>query len=129
MDYAAIPGNIGFSGYLESAKMGSYRATLNNPSLGNDITHTLSLSLYSTDSGINIEQEITQHIGAFLRAGYRDPNYEIWQFTDVTRSLSLGLQIKGSAWCRPTDTFGLADALQLKGDAHRNSLLPAGSDR
>jgi high affinity Mn2+ porin len=119
------PGKIRFLGYLESAKMGSYRATLNNPSLGNDITQTRRYR-YTYGLGINIEQEITKDIGAFLRAGYRDPNYEIWQFTDVTRSLSLGLQIKGSAWCRPNDTFGLADALDGVGHAQRRFFAAGG---
>jgi len=119
------PGKVRFLGYLESANMGSYRATLNNPSLHEDITRTRRFR-YTYGLGINFEQEITSDVGAFLRAGYRDPNYEVWQYTDISRSLSLGLQIKGSAWCRPSDTFGLADALDALGHAQREYFAAGG---
>ena len=33
---------------------------------------------------------------------------EAWMFTDVDYTASLGLSIKGEAWHRPGDTFGLA---------------------
>ena len=112
------PGKVRFFGYLESANMGSFPATLDNPSLHEDITKTRRFR-YTYGLGINFEQEISKDIGAFLRAGYRDPNYEFWQYTDISRSLALGLQIKGSAWCRPNDTFGLADALDGLGHAQR----------
>jgi high affinity Mn2+ porin len=112
------PGKVRFLGYLESANMGSFPATLDNPSLHEDITKTRRFR-YTYGLGINFEQEISKDIGAFLRAGYRDPNYEFWQYTDISRSLALGLQIKGSAWCRPNDTFGLADALDGLGHAQR----------
>ncbi len=112
------PGKVRFLGYFESANMGSYQATLNNPSLHEDITRTRSFR-YTYGFGINFEQEITKDIGAFLRAGYRDPKYEFWQYTDISRSLALGLQIKGNGWCRPNDTFGLADALDGIGHAQR----------
>jgi high affinity Mn2+ porin len=112
------PGKVRFLGYLESANMGSFPATLDNPSLHEDITKTRRFR-YTYGLGINFEQEISKDIGAFLRAGYRDPNYEFWQYSDISRSLALGLQIKGSAWCRPNDTFGLADALDGLGHAQR----------
>jgi high affinity Mn2+ porin len=119
------PGKVRFLGYLESANMGSYRATLDNPSLHEDITRTRRFR-YTYGLGINFEQEISKDVGAFLRAGYRDPNYEIWQYTDISRSLALGLQIKGNAWCRPNDTFGLAEALDGLGHAQRKYFAAGG---
>ena len=119
------PGKVRFLGYLESANMGSYRATLDNPSLFEDITKTRRFR-YTYGLGINFEQEITETIGAFLRAGDRDPNYEFWQYTDVSRSLSLGLQIKGNSWHRPDDTFGFAEALDALGHAQREYFAAGG---
>jgi high affinity Mn2+ porin len=119
------PGKVRFLGYLESANMGSYQATLDNPSLHEDITRTRRFR-YTYGLGINFEQEITKDVGAFLRAGYRDPNYEVWQYTDISRSLALGLQIKGNAWCRPNDTFGLAEALDALGHAQREYFAAGG---
>ena len=119
------PGKVRFLGYLESANMGSFAATVHNPSLQEDIARTRRYR-YTYGLGINFEQEITKDVGAFLRAGYRDPNYEYWQYTDISKSLSLGVQIIGTAWCRPNDTFGLAYALDGLGHAQREYFAAGG---
>jgi high affinity Mn2+ porin len=119
------PGTVRFLGYLESANMGSFAATVHNPSLHEDIAQTRRYR-YTYGLGINFEQEITKDIGTFLRAGYRDPNYEFWQYTDISKSLSLGVQIKGNSWCRPNDALGLAYALDGLGHAQRKYFAAGG---
>jgi high affinity Mn2+ porin len=98
------PGKIRVLGSLESAHLGSYRATVDAPALMEDITQTRRYR-YTYGLGSNVEQEIAGDIGAFLRVGYRDPNYEVWQFTDIDRSLSLGIQVKGTRWHRSIQAF------------------------
>ncbi|HEV2456226.1 MAG TPA: carbohydrate porin, partial [Verrucomicrobiae bacterium] len=58
--------------------------------------------------GLNWEQEITKNIGVFSRLGWNDDREEGWMFSDVGRSGSLGVSLKGGYWGRPDDTFGLA---------------------
>jgi high affinity Mn2+ porin len=56
----------------------------------------------------NLQQELTADLGLFTRAGKAAGNVEVYEFTDVDRSLSAGLSLKGSAWRRADDTVGLA---------------------
>jgi high affinity Mn2+ porin len=55
-----------------------------------------------------IEQRISPTFGAFLRIGRTDGRIEAYEFTDIDRSLELGLSVSGTAWNRPLDTVGLA---------------------
>src|SRR6185369_13093729 len=50
--------------------------------------------------GINIEQAITNDLGAFLRAMHADGRTETYAFTEADGSLATGLALKGSAWGR-----------------------------
>ena len=105
------PGKVRFLGYLESARMGSYKAAVVNfPPGSPDIAATRRYR-YTYGLELNIEQEITKDLGGFLRLAMRDPNYEVYQFSDVSRSLEIGLSLKGTCWNRPNDTVGLAEML------------------
>ena len=105
--------------------MGSYRETLADPSLKEDIALTRRYR-YQYGFALNVEQEITKDLGAFLRASWRDGQEELWQFTDIDRSLSGGLQLKGSSWNRPGDTVGLAGIIDGISSAHRDFLAAGG---
>jgi high affinity Mn2+ porin len=104
--------------------MGSYRETLDDPALMEDITKTRRYR-FQYGFALSAEQEITKDLGAFLRASWRDRQEEVWQFTDIDRSASAGLQLKGAAWKRPDDTVGLAGIVDGLSSAHRD-FLPAG---
>ena len=119
------PGKIRFLGWLESANMGSYRETLADPSLKEDIALTRRYR-YQYGFALNVEQEITKDLGAFLRASWRDGQEEVWQFTDIDRSLSGGFQLKGSSWNRSGDTVGLAGIIDGISSAHRDFLAAGG---
>jgi high affinity Mn2+ porin len=121
------PGTLRLLGYLERANLGSYRATLDNPSLDVNLYATQRYRL-SEGFAVNLEQEITPDLGAFLRFGVRNPNYAAWQFTDASRSLALGLSLKGTSWKRPNDTIGLANMLAGIGHAEQAYLNAGGLD-
>jgi high affinity Mn2+ porin len=112
------PGKLRLLGYLERAHMGSYRAVTDEPSLNANIVATRRYRL-TEGFVINFEQEITSDLGAFLRVGVRNPNYEAWAFSDAARSLAVGLSLKGSSWSRPNDTVGLANMLAGIGHAEQ----------
>lgn len=58
----------------------------------------------------NLEQELSPGLGAFAKISYNDGSQEAYEFTDVNKSLSLGVALKGNAWNRPADTVALATA-------------------
>jgi high affinity Mn2+ porin len=57
---------------------------------------------------LNIEQELAQDLGMFVRAGKAAGNVEVYEFTEIDRTLAAGLSLKGSRWGRTDDTVGLA---------------------
>lgn len=74
----------------------------------------------------NMEQQIARDIGLFARVSWNDGQNEILSFTDIDRSLSGGLSIKGSYWGRPSDTIGLGGAINGLSIAHRDFLAAGG---
>ncbi len=119
------PGAVRLLGYLTRAHMRNYEESLANPSVSSDITLPRRYR-HKFGFGINVEQELTEGLGIFLRAGWNDGRNETWTFTEVDRTVSLGLSLKGHAWGRPEDTFGLAGVLNgLSGD-HRAFLAAGG---
>jgi high affinity Mn2+ porin len=58
--------------------------------------------------GFNLEQQLVPDLGMFLRGGWCQGGVEEVDFTDVDVSVSYGLSLKGSHWCRPDDNVGLA---------------------
>ena len=118
-------GKIRLLGWLESAHMGSYRETLADPALTEDITKTRRYR-YQYGFAVNIEQTISENIGAFMRASWRDGQSEVWQYTDIDQSVSAGLQVKGEPWKRKNDTLGCAGIIDGISAAHRDFLAAGG---
>ena len=75
---------------------------------------------------INAEQQIIKDVGLFARASWNDGRNEILSFTDVDRSVSAGLSVKGSYWGRPSDTFGIGGAVNGLSSDHRDFLAAGG---
>lgn len=57
---------------------------------------------------LDLEQRLTGDLGMFARAGMAGGNVETYEFTDIDRTLSVGLSIGGARWHRADDAVGLA---------------------
>jgi high affinity Mn2+ porin len=60
---------------------------------------------------LNLEQELRHDLGLFARASANDGTKEAFEFTDINRSVSAGISLRGERWNRADDTFGFAAAL------------------
>jgi high affinity Mn2+ porin len=74
----------------------------------------------------NLEQQVVKDVGVFARASWNDGRNEILSFTDIDRSLSGGVSIKGSFWGRDNDTIGIGGAINGLSAAHRDFLAAGG---
>jgi high affinity Mn2+ porin len=101
------PGAVRVLSYLNRAHMGSYQDAVDNPERPADIKATRAYR-YKFGFGLNLEQEVVKNIGVFSRLGWSDGENEAWVFSDVDRTATLGLSVKGEYWHRPNDTFGVA---------------------
>lgn len=75
--------------------------------------------------GINIEQEISDSMGFFMRAMKADGRTETYAFAEVDASISSGLLIKGDRWGRHEDNVGLS-LMRNTLSADRRRFLEAG---
>lgn len=57
---------------------------------------------------LSMEQEIATDVGLFARIGKAAGNVEAYEFTDIDRTVSAGMQVKGPSWHRAGDALGLA---------------------
>jgi len=57
---------------------------------------------------MNLEQELTDDLGFFARAGFASGDIEPDSYTDIDRTVAAGLSLTGKRWGRSDDTVGLA---------------------
>lgn len=76
--------------------------------------------------GLNLEQAITSDVGVFARGSWADGRTETYAFTEIDRSLSGGVLVKGSSWGRAQDTVGLGVARNFLSRVHRDYLAAGG---
>ncbi len=120
------PGTARLLGYAMRAHMGSFDAALDSPTRPADIAATREYR-YKYGFGLNLEQELVKDVGAFSRLGWNNDQTEPWCFTDVGRTVSLGVSIKGGRWHRPDDTFAVAGVLNGISHVHQEFLEAGGT--
>ncbi len=116
---AGHSGALRILAYLNREHAGTFRkAFLSNGTVDLAITRRNGTKKYGF--GINLDQEITAQVGVFGRYGWNDGKTESFAFTQIDRSVSGGVRIKGSSWNRPKDHIGIAAvANYLSGDQRR----------
>jgi high affinity Mn2+ porin len=120
------PGAVRLLAFLNSAHMGSYEEALQSPVRPADIVATRAYR-YKYGFGLNIEQELIRNVGAFARLGWDDGHTESWVFSDVDRTVTAGLSVKGQFWGRPNDTLGLAGVFDGLSRVHQEFFEAGGA--
>jgi high affinity Mn2+ porin len=125
------PGKLRVGAFDTEGNTSNYRQALAmvaaDPALDiNAVTASIRHTLPKYGVYANLEQQIAKDVGIFARASWNDGQNEILSFTDIDRSLSGGLSIKGSYWGRPSDTIGVGGAINGLSAAHRDFLAAGG---
>ena len=76
--------------------------------------------------GVGAQLEVSENVGAYVRAGWNDGKTETFMFTEIDRSLAAGLLVKGGAWGRAGDSVGLASYINGLSRPHRDYLAGGG---
>ncbi len=74
---------------------------------------------------VSLEEQLSEDLGAFARAGGASGNVEVYEFTDADRTLELGLSLKGARWGRADDRVAIAGVVN-EVSAARQQYLDAG---
>lgn len=108
-EIAGRPGRLRLLAFSSRARMGRYDEAVAQGAPAD----TAGVRRMATKQGfsINAEQELAPQLGGFLRYSRNDGRTEAFDFTDIHRSLSLGLSLRGAAWAQPEHTLGLAMAV------------------
>ena len=116
------PGKIKLTGFLIYGRMGTYENALAfSAATGVDVSDALAaVRGYRLKPGasLNLEQQLTETVGLFARAGWSDGDLEEWDNTDIDRSAELGVSVNGKPWNRPDDTIGIAGVVNGISSAH-----------
>ena len=104
------PGKVKLLGFLNRGRMGAYSDAVVLGIATHAVPDTALVRHYASRAGaaLNVEQQIDDDLGLFLRASLNDGSKEAYEFTEINRSLAVGASLKGSDWGRPNDTVGLA---------------------
>lgn len=76
--------------------------------------------------GVDAEQELSDTVGVFLRAGLGDGSSEAVEFTDIDRTVSGGVSVTGAKWGRKDDRAALAVIVNDISAARRRYLAAGG---
>ncbi len=127
------PGAVRVLGWRNRAKLASFSDALAwlNAHPGNYTGPDALIAVRNSEKikygvGVNVEQEISDSTGFFLRAMQADGRTETYAFTEVDGSLSSGFLIKGNGWGRDRDTVGLSLMRNTLSDERRRFLEAGG---
>ena len=127
------PGKVKVTAFLSHGRAGDFQdaVALSQPgqAFAGDASDALaSVRTYRNRTGVslNIEQQVSETIGVFARAGWADGDIEPWDFTDVDRTVSGGVSIGGKNWGRPDDTIGIAGVINGITPVHQAYLNAGG---
>jgi high affinity Mn2+ porin len=91
-------------------RMGLYDEAIALAQATGSTPDTANVREYRSRLGVSLglEQPLTDDIGVFARIGKAQGNVEVYEFTDIDRSIAIGTSIKGAVWHRRQDTIGIA---------------------
>ena len=121
-------GKLRLLAYRNQADMGGYRDSIANAAAAAS-TPDLATSRQKRVKygfGVNLEQSVWSSLGLFGRASWNNGEAEEFAFTEIDRSISAGVLVKGAAWNRASDTFGFAVVRNEISSPHRDYLSAGG---
>ncbi len=121
------PGKVMLTAFDSRARMGLLDEAVGTAQATGNAVDIAAVRRLRDRVGIdfNLEQELVEDLGIFARAGKAAGNVETYEFTEIDRTIAMGLSVKGSRWTRAQDTVGIA-AIVNHISAAREQYLNAG---
>ena len=120
-------GSVRLLGFYNTANMGSYAEALTQKPIKPDVISTRQEGRTKYGFGISSDLKLNDWIGALARLSWSDGNNETWAFTEIDRSVSVGLNFDGKKWHRDYDNIGVAVVASGLSDVHRQYLAAGGN--
>jgi high affinity Mn2+ porin len=122
------PGKFAVTGFLTRGRMGGFADAIALAAITGNPADIAAVRRYNGRPGIglNVEQQIVDNVGLFIRAGLADGRREPYEFSDVDRTVAAGLSVSGKLWGRDGDTFGIAGVVNGISSIHQAFLNAGG---
>jgi high affinity Mn2+ porin len=106
-------GKVKLLGFVTRGRMGDYLDAVALAAEEGGAANIAAVRRYRSRAGIalNVEQAINDELGVFLRAGDSEGGREAYEFTDIDKTLAVGVSWQGKRWGRPDDVVGLATVI------------------
>jgi high affinity Mn2+ porin len=123
------PGKLKITGFLSRGRMGSFDDAVRLAQLTGQPADIAAVRRYQSRGGVsfNMEQEVADGAGVFVRAGFADGSVEPYEFADIDRTFAAGVSLSGKRWGRADDTVGLAGVVNGISRAHELFLADGGT--
>jgi high affinity Mn2+ porin len=113
--------------FYNTTDMGNYDQSIALNPTSPDITATRAYGHSKYGFALNAEQSFSKDFGGFARASWNDGHNETWAFTEIDRSASAGVVMKGTKWKRENDNIGLAYVVSGISKQHQEYLKDGGN--
>jgi high affinity Mn2+ porin len=122
------PGKLKITGFLNRGDAGEFADAIALAQATGMPADINAVRRYDSRPGVsvNLEQQVTETVGVFARAGWADGNVEPWDFTDIDRTASAGVSLNGKQWGRPDDAVGIAGVVNGISGVHEAFLNAGG---
>jgi high affinity Mn2+ porin len=122
------PGKLKITGFLNRGRMGSFADAIALAEVTGQPADIAAVRQWASRGGVslNLEQQIFADLGVFARAGMAGGDIEPYEFTDIDRTVSAGLQLTGKPWGRQDDTLGFAGVVNGISGVHEAFLNAGG---
>jgi high affinity Mn2+ porin len=127
-EFLGQPGKIAVTGFLTRGRMGAFADAIALVQATGGPADITAVRQYRSRGGVslNLEQQITEQLGVFARAGWADGDIEPYDFSDIDRTAAAGLSLAGKQWGRPDDTFRIAGVVNGITKIHEEFLNDGG---
>ncbi len=127
-----LPGKAGVMrvlGYTNAANMGVYREQVMQAAgqgVAPDITAHPWHITRKYGFGLNVEQNVSRYLTAFVRVGWDNGRTESFAYTEVDQTFDQGIGANGAWWHRKQDRAGVAFVSNAIKKDHQNYLAAGG---
>ncbi len=103
-------GKLKLLAFVNRGRMGSYTDALRLAAETGEVPDVAFVRRYASRPGValNAEQEVSAQVGVFARVSANEGSKEAYEFTEINRSASGGIAIKGSSWGRSDDVLSFS---------------------
>jgi high affinity Mn2+ porin len=121
-------GKTALVGFVTRGRMGSFDDAVALAKITGEPADIAAVRRYNTRPGVslNVEQQLADDIGVFGRLGWANGSLEPYEFADIDRTASAGVQLGGARWGHSADTLAVAVVINDISGSHRAFLNAGG---